>query len=88
MCRLVCGFQTSDYLKIDTSSCPAYRKIISTYICMHGKKCLFTLRSIEILLALQPEALVNTSWQVDFLSPGFCCEFLALQRSQVFSQHG
>ena len=56
--------QASKYLKIST--CPASRKLLA-YM---GKNEIFT-RNIKYLLALQPEALVNTSGRVLFSSPVF-----------------
>ena len=58
------GYQASKYLKKGT--CPASQKLL-TYM---GKKY-FSLKISKFSLALQPEALVNTSGRVIFSSPGY-----------------
>ena len=56
--------QVSKYIKIGTS--PASQKLLAIY----GEKINFT-RNIKIFIALQPEALVNTSRGVLFFEPCF-----------------
>ena len=59
--------QDSKYLKIGT--CPASQKSIGIY----GEIFIFTIEISKFSLAMQPEALVNTSGRVIFSSPDVSC---------------
>ena len=58
------GYQVSKYLKICT--CPASQKLLE-----YMGKIYISLEISTFSLALQPEALVNTSGRVLFSSPGY-----------------
>ena len=69
--------QTSKYLKIGT--CPASQKLLS-----YMGNFLISTRQAKFSLALQPEALVNTSGGVLFSSPA--CKTATLKKAQIVFQ--